>query len=114
MWLYIVRHAQSEGNAKRPGAALDCALTEIGRQQAAAVAQCLTTLGVDHIFASPYLRTLETAEAIRAATGAPAEVLPLLHEHHDRPLPPAWPFQSPDALSRRFPHFVLPPSYREN
>src|SRR5688500_19145897 len=82
VFLYVIRHAQSEGNAHVPGAGKDSRLTELGRRQADAVAARMAEIGVDRVLASPYVRTLETADAVRRATGAPAGIVPLLHEHH--------------------------------
>jgi broad specificity phosphatase PhoE len=112
MRLYLVRHAQSEANAGLPGASRDCSLTELGRRQAQAVAQRLARHRIDRVLASPYVRTLETAEAIRLATGAPASVVPLLHEHQVRPFEvDDWPLLSRAALGERFPAFALPPDF---
>lgn len=113
MLLYLIRHAQSEANARVAGAPIDCELTDLGRLQVEAVAAHLATLGVDYILASPYVRVLETAEAIRRTTGAPAELFPLLHEHHDQPFPESWPLQTRLALSARFPHFAVPDAYTD-
>jgi 2,3-bisphosphoglycerate-dependent phosphoglycerate mutase/probable phosphoglycerate mutase len=113
--LYVVRHAQSESNAKVPGAGKDSRLTELGRQQAAAVAARLAGIGIDRVLASPYTRALETADAIRRATGAPAGIVPLLHEHHVEPLQSDkdedWPFLTRTALTERFPHFEPPADF---
>jgi broad specificity phosphatase PhoE len=112
MLLHFIRHAQSEANAGVSGAGRDCTLTDLGRRQAAAVAARLAEMGVDGVLASPYLRTLETAEAIRAVSGAPAGVLPLLHEHQVRPFETDdWPLLSRAALAARFPDFELPPDF---
>src|SRR5918999_5392478 len=112
MRLYLVRHAQSEANAGLPGASRDCSLTDLGRRQAQAVAQRLARHRIDRVLASPYVRTLETAEAIRQATGAPASVFPLLHEHQVRPFEvDDWPLLSRAALGERYPAFALPPDF---
>ncbi|HEX2326299.1 MAG TPA: histidine phosphatase family protein [Chloroflexota bacterium] len=112
MRLYLVRHAQSEANAGLPGATRDSRLTELGRRQAEAVAQRLAHHRIGRVLASPYVRTLETAEAIRLATGAPATVLPLLHEHQVRPFEvDDWPLLSRAALGERYPDFALPPDF---
>jgi broad specificity phosphatase PhoE len=112
MFLYLIRHAQSEANAQVPGAAIDCTLTDLGRRQAEAVARQIAALGVDHILASPYQRALETAEMIRQATKVPAEVFPLLHEHHVSPfLQDEWPLLSRAALRERFGHFAVPETF---
>ncbi len=112
MRLYLVRHAQSEANAGLPGATRDSRLTELGRRQAEAVAQHLARHRIGRVLASPYVRTLETAEAIRLATGAPATVVPLLHEHQVRPFEvDDWPLLSRAALGERYPDFALPPDF---
>ena len=113
MLLFLVRHAQSEANARVPGAPIDCALTERGRQQAEAVARRLAAERIDLLLASPYQRALETAEAIRVATGAPAEILPHLHEHHDQPFPDEWPLMPRSLLAQRFPHFAVPEDWQD-
>ncbi|HEU5317279.1 MAG TPA: histidine phosphatase family protein, partial [Chloroflexota bacterium] len=63
----------------------------------------------------PYTRALETADAIRLATGSPAGIVPLLHEHHVEPLQSDkdedWPFLTLTALSERFPHFEPPADF---
>lgn len=111
MLLYVIRHAQSEGNVRLPGATIDCHLTELGRRQAAAVAERVAQLGIDRLLSSPYTRALETAEAVRAATDAPAEVVPLLHEHHIDAFPEEWPLMSPETLRNCFPHFAVPEAF---
>jgi 2,3-bisphosphoglycerate-dependent phosphoglycerate mutase len=111
--LYLIRHAQSERNAGVPGSPIDCALTATGRRQAAAVGQRVAELGVDWVLSSPYVRTLETAEAVRRATGAPGAIVPLLHEHHVEAFPQTedWPLLSRVALAERYPGFQLPDDF---
>jgi broad specificity phosphatase PhoE len=112
MLLYFVRHAQSEANAGVRGAPVDCTLTELGRRQAAAAGRRLAELGIDRVVASPYTRALETADAIRRATGAPAGIVPLLHEHHIKPFSgEEWPLLSRTALGERFAGFELPADF---
>lgn len=113
MLLYLVRHAESEGNARLPGAPIDCRLTGLGHEQARAAGQRLAELLVTRVIASPYRRTLETAEHIRRATEAPASIMPLLHEHHVDGFPPDddWPLQDLATLAREFPHFEAPADF---
>lgn len=110
MRLYLVRHAESEANARLPGAAIDCRLTGLGHEQARAAGRRLSELAVTRVVASPYRRTLETAEHIRRATGAPASIMPLLHEHHVDAFPDDqdWPLADRATLARDFPHFAVP------
>jgi len=70
MQLYLVRHAESENNA-RPGylRVEDPALTAVGRLQAAALAQWTRTAHIDTLITSPFLRTLQTTQPVTEATG---------------------------------------------
>jgi broad specificity phosphatase PhoE len=115
VFLYVIRHAQSEGNAKVLGAGKDSRLTELGRRQAEAVGARMAEIGVDRVLASPYVRALETADAVRRATGAPAGIVPLLHEHHVEALgsdgDEDWPFLSRAGLVERFPEFEPPADF---
>jgi len=115
VFLYVIRHAQSEGNAQVPGAGKDSRLTALGRRQAQAVGARMAEMGVDRVLASPYVRALETADEVRKATGAPGGIVPLLHEHHVEPLGSEtdedWPFMSRDQLAERFPAFEPPADF---
>src|SRR5919199_6233961 len=113
MLLLLVRHAQSEANARLAGATIDCPLTDLGRRQAAAAAQKLVATGIDLVLCSPYARALQTAEMIRAAANVPAEIVPLLHEHHLHGFPAEWPLMSRTALAEQFPHFRVPDDWRD-
>ena len=108
MWIYLVRHAQSEANAGVAGAPIDCELTSLGRRQAEATAEWLVRANLDVILSSPYIRALETASAIHRATGAPVEAFPPIHEHHIEPFPATWPLLGREALTARFPHVHVP------
>lgn len=87
--LIIVRHGQSAGNVARDRAheaavdriALterdaDISLSELGREQAAALGQWFSELAPDLrptvLLSSPYLRALETAQIFRDSGGTPA------------------------------------------
>ena len=108
MRMYVIRHGESELNAG-VSKAVDCALTDVGRQQVRALAKFLAPLGVTHVLSSPYRRCLETAEAIRTAIGAAAEVCPALHEHHHGPFSPGdWPLAARAGVERAFPEFAIP------
>jgi broad specificity phosphatase PhoE len=107
MILHVVRHAESLGNVSR-STQIDCELSELGHGQVAAVAQELARVGVDRVLSSPYRRTLTTAYGIAQATGAPVEVLPLLHEHHPSAFPQDWPLMTRSELIVNFPGLVLP------
>ena len=81
MELYLIRHAQSVNNALPDDRRVeDPALTEVGLQQAALLAKWITGLNLTRLIASPFLRTLLTAEQIHRETNWPVEVRAELHE----------------------------------
>jgi broad specificity phosphatase PhoE len=83
--MILLRHGQSEFNLhftatrRDPGIA-DPRLTELGHAQAEQAAQALANLGIERIIASPYTRTLQTAEPIARMLGVPVTVDPLVRE----------------------------------
>lgn len=86
--MILIRHGQSEFNVhhertgKDPGIP-DPSLTPLGRQQVAAAAEQLKghVAGFRRILASPYTRTLETAEIVARVLDLPVEIEPLVREH---------------------------------
>ncbi|MFV8052578.1 histidine phosphatase family protein [Mycobacterium sp. 48b] len=82
MRVTFVRHGQSAGNTSgnidtsTPGPSL----TELGREQARAVADKLGDNNYDAIYASQMIRTQQTAEPMSAYLGLPIQVLPGLQE----------------------------------
>lgn len=69
MLLLLVRHGQSLGNVEERIQGNDDPLTDLGREQARAVARALAARGdITHLYASPLDRALETAGIIGAAT----------------------------------------------
>jgi broad specificity phosphatase PhoE len=82
MTLTFVRHGESEANA---AGIIDTSvpgphLTELGHQQAAAVAGALAGNNYDGVYASSMIRTQETAEPLATQLGQPIVVLPGLRE----------------------------------
>jgi len=83
--MILIRHAQSEWNAAfsktriDPGIA-DPSLTEIGRQQARELIGHLSGKGLTALVASPYRRTLETADVLASALGLPIHINALVRE----------------------------------
>ena len=71
MKLYFVRHGQTEANAQQvyDGQRLNAPLTELGRNQAAAVGIKLRTLDIGQIISSPLIRTRQTADIIAENMG---------------------------------------------
>ena len=79
--MILVRHGQSHFNVhfsatrKDPGI-VDPGLTEEGERQAQAAAEDLSERGIERIIASPYWRTLHTAEIIAERLGLPVSIDP--------------------------------------
>src|SRR5437870_6613326 len=67
--LYLVRHAQSQGNTGEDLTTGDPELTEVGWEQARRLAERLARQRIDAIYASPFRRTQQTAHAIAEASG---------------------------------------------
>ncbi|MFZ0189548.1 MAG: histidine phosphatase family protein [Streptosporangiaceae bacterium] len=67
----LLRHGQTPMSVqKRYAGRTDAPLTEVGAQQAAAAAKRLASAGLGVIVTSPLLRTVQTAQAVAAVTGA--------------------------------------------
>ncbi len=66
--LYLIRHAATSANEQRPyilqGRSVNHSLSETGRSQASALGEFLSAYSVDHVYASPLKRAMETAEAV--------------------------------------------------
>ena len=67
--LYLVRHAQSQGNTGDDLTTGDPELTEVGREQARRLGERFARQRVEVIYASPLARARQTAQPIAAATG---------------------------------------------
>ncbi len=79
--LYLVRHAQSEGNrGEYTGPDDDPPLSEVGREHARRLGQRFARQKVDAVYASPLRRTQETAHAVAGARGLPVRIVDDLHE----------------------------------
>ena len=72
--LYLIRHAQSEGNTGEDLTTGDPDLTDVGRLQAERLGKRMKDARLDLLYASPLRRTQETAFAIADITGL--EVIP--------------------------------------
>lgn len=65
MILYLIRHAESENNARDPTLRVeDPGITQLGRQQANCLAQWAAKQSFDRLITSPFLRTLQTTAAV--------------------------------------------------
>ena len=82
MAIYLVRHAETDANASRVVQRPDVALSTRGRDQASRLAARLARAGIARIRTSDLARAIETAEVLRAATGAPMDVDPDLAERN--------------------------------
>lgn len=76
--LYLVRHGEAESNttgtlSSFPEQRVLYHLTETGRRQVEAVARTLASAGIERIFSSPMMRTLESASILSGATGIAVE-----------------------------------------
>lgn len=81
--LVIARHGQSEWNNRSlVTGQLDPGLSDKGRQQGAALAQCLQDVPLDAIYTSALRRTHDTARPTASAKGLPLIALPALNEIH--------------------------------
>ena len=104
MDLYLLRHGESQANAGLTDN-LDSGLTDLGRMQAEASAERLKNVGLDAIYVSPLVRTLETVAPICRATGLPAIAYSEICEFFSPNYPGFRRFHglSPDEIVRRFP-----------
>ena len=82
MRLYFVRHGQSEANVLEviSNRGRVHPLTDLGRQQAAQLAQSLVSVPITKIYTSPLLRAIETVVIVSAALGLPFELTDALRE----------------------------------
>jgi broad specificity phosphatase PhoE len=91
MPLYLIRHGQSEGNARHVfQGSLDMPLTPLGEAQAQTLGTWLAAHGVRpvRIYCSPLARTLRTAQLLaevahaQGGKPAPIELVPEIREYH--------------------------------
>ncbi len=73
--IVLVRHAQSANNALEEHLRVpDPSLTEIGMQQAAALAAWLRDQPIHHLYCSPFLRSLETMRPLAETKRLPVRI----------------------------------------
>lgn len=89
--IVLVRHAVTGATGSRLGGRTPTPLSDEGTRQAEAVADRLAALRIRAVYASPLVRTLETAARIAARHGLDVEELPGVAEFEygrwtDRPL----------------------------
>ena len=78
--IHLVRHAHHGDYGRVLSGRSDIPLSPEGRAEADALAASLAPLGLTHLHTSPRPRARQTADAIAAATGLTAEVVPALEE----------------------------------
>lgn len=77
----LLRHGQSQANAREPGVGYDSGLSDVGKNQAKEAAEFINRYyDVDSVVSSPFRRCIETAEPLCTSTGHDARLEPLLHE----------------------------------
>ncbi len=75
MQLYLIRHAESENNARpEPLREEDPPISELGRRQAEHLARWAKSLEIDFLITSPFLRTLQTTRMITDSASRPVQV----------------------------------------
>lgn len=113
MLLYAVRHAESQANVDR-SAGLNSPLTPLGERQAVALADRLESAGLKAVYASPFLRCIQTAAAVADRVGLPIHIRPDLCEHHHLPAgsPDETGLEGVDSLCRRHPQLRPCPDHR--
>ncbi len=75
MQLYLIRHAESENNARPAYLRVeDPAITPVGRLQAEALAQWCRSLKIDVLITSPFRRSLQTSRIV-GDLAKPAEAM---------------------------------------
>jgi len=80
--IYLIRHGETALNANRTLQPAATPLSERGVAQALRLGERLRPVRIARILASDLARAAMTAEAVRAATGAPLEFDPELHERN--------------------------------
>ena len=79
--IYLIRHAQAEGNLYRMMQGhWDGQVTELGRRQIQALAWRFESIPIDAVYASDLSRTRQTAEAITGPQHLPLHTEPALRE----------------------------------
>lgn len=78
----FMRHGQADNNVSRTlvGRHIESHLTSQGRQQVADAAKQLKTIPIDKVYASPVIRTMETAQIVCETLGMDYEVDERLYE----------------------------------
>jgi broad specificity phosphatase PhoE len=95
--LDIFIHMDAVGRNDWSGAADDRPLTELGRKQAAQIAEELSRAPVSALYSSPAKRCTESMEALSQKSGLPVTVLPGFRDTLGYKAPAGW--ENPDRPS---------------
>lgn len=82
MAILLIRHGETPGNRDRVLQVPETPLSDVGRLQAARLAERLSDHGVSRILSSDLARAQMTADALSRSTGVPVELDPLLQERN--------------------------------
>ncbi|OGC82207.1 MAG: hypothetical protein A2V81_00505 [Candidatus Abawacabacteria bacterium RBG_16_42_10] len=80
MKVFLIRHGESEGNAKEIHQSDDISLSDMGKNQAHKLGKRLQNLGIEVLLASPIIRTQESAGIINEYLKVPLIYDPRLRE----------------------------------
>jgi broad specificity phosphatase PhoE len=98
--ILLARHGETDWNAVgRWQGHTDRSLTELGRRQAAELAERLADIELDAVYSSDLLRAVETAEPVAKRLGLPLHTLPELREVDVG----TWAGLTRDEVAERFP-----------
>lgn len=82
MWIYLTRHAETEGNIGRIVQTPDTALTARGHKQAQALADHYKNVPIKHILCSDYARAQNSAKPLQEYLSCNFQLEPLLRERN--------------------------------
>ena len=115
MQLYLIRHAQSQNNARPESERIeDPGITEVGQRQARLLADRFAGQGVTHLLTSAFRRALQTTRPLANSLGLTPRIWTELHERGGcyRGYQPGQQEGRPGLtrreLQRDFPEFEIP------
>lgn len=82
MWIYLMRHAQTQGNLARVVQLPETLLTDLGHKQAAELATAYSNKQITEIMCSDYIRTQHSAMPVAESIGIPLSLTPTLRERN--------------------------------
>lgn len=82
MWIYLMRHAQTQGNLARIVQTPGTLLTDLGHTQAAELATAYSNKQITHIMCSDYIRTQHSAMPVADSLNLSLSLTPTLRERN--------------------------------